>query len=241
MPLPASRQIASVDSTSPGAGGDAGRGMEGAAAAGGETEAVARHEGGGAGLRVHAQLLLRLRVGHQPLRLVVVGEEAHQPAVLDQVGAAGGKPLAGYPLAADEPGGGAVVADAELLRGDLLGHLPHARRTRRVEHPRAQPRQDDVVQDLHRRLTAEDDPVLAAGQADAAHGAGGGLRRLPPPLVRVLSSPLTMGPGSPSFSGRSTRLPSDSEVWKTRRAPFTTRQPVSTRSASLMSSTFGSW
>src|SRR3990170_7969016 len=52
-----------------------------------------------------------------------------------------------------------------------------------VENPRARPRQDDVVHDLHSRLAAEDDPVIAAGQADAANGADSGLRRLPPRLV----------------------------------------------------------
>src|SRR3972149_1244767 len=115
MPLPASRQIASVDSMSPGTRtlvgwmpgwASKGRGAPGARREGGR----ARRGGGRGGPGVTPRLLLRFRVAHQPLRLVGVGEEAHQPAVLDQVGAAGGKPLAGYPLAADEPGGGAAVA-----------------------------------------------------------------------------------------------------------------------------------
>ena len=58
---------------------------------------------------------------------------------------------------------------------------------------------------------------------------------------RIVVSPPMMSPSSVSFSGRSTRPISDSDVSNTRSPPFTTRHPASTRSASFISISFGSW
>jgi hypothetical protein len=146
--------------------------------AAGEAEAVARHEGAGPVLRVGAELLLRLLVVLEALGLVVVGEQADEAALVDEHGASGRQALVGDALGADEAGTCAVVYDGHFFGGNHLAKFAHERGAGGVEHGGLEAGHDQVVEKLHGGFAAEDDAVVAGGEADAADasdGVAGGL------------------------------------------------------------------